>query len=68
MPKPNFIAIDEGWGNFDSENLSNVGTIFNYLKTQFDFALIISHIDALKGAIDNSIAIQQKDGFSQITN
>jgi DNA repair exonuclease SbcCD ATPase subunit/DNA repair exonuclease SbcCD nuclease subunit len=68
LPKPNFIAIDEGWGNFDSENLSNVGTIFNYLKTQFDFALIISHIDALKGAIDNSIAIQQKDGFSQITN
>jgi len=68
LPKSNFIVIDEGWGNFDSENLSNVDTIFNYLKTQFDFALIVSHIDALKGSVDESIEISQKDGFSQIVN
>lgn len=68
LPKPNFLAIDEGWSNFDSENINNVGLIFEYLKTQFDFVLIISHIQPLRSHLDMSLDIKKKNGFSQIVN
>ena len=68
LAKPNFIAIDEGFGSFDTENISNVGVILEYLKTQFDFIIIISHLDTLKSSVDYSIEIEQHDGFSKIDN
>lgn len=68
LPKPNFLAIDEGWSNFDSENINNVGLIFEYLKTQFDFVLIISHIQPLRSHLNMFLDIKKKDGFSCIDN
>jgi DNA repair exonuclease SbcCD ATPase subunit len=39
LPRPNFIAIDEGWGTLDSDNLNSLYMLFDYMKTQFDFML-----------------------------
>jgi len=66
LAKPNFIAIDEGFGSFDVENISNVGIILEYLKTQFDFIIIISHLEALKSSVDYSVEVKQINGFSKI--
>lgn len=67
LPKSNFLAIDEGWGSFDSDNISNISIIFDYLKTQFDFTIIISHLDSLKGSVDTSLEItQNNEGYSKI--
>ena len=64
----NFMIIDEGWGNFDAENLGNVGKIFEYLENNFKFLLIVSHIDTLKDAVNNMIEIDMSSGESYINN
>ena len=66
LPRPNFLAIDEGFGNLDSENLNSMFSLFDYLKTEFDFMLVISHIDALKDATDGLIEINANSSFSHV--
>ena len=66
LPKPNFIAIDEGFTQLDSENLSSVYMLFSYLKSQFDFIIIISHLELLRDMVDKFIDIQKVNGFSKV--
>jgi len=67
LPKPNFIAIDEGLGVLDSTNLNSMHAFFNHLKELFSFNLVISHIDVVRDMVDNILSIDVKDGFSKIT-
>ena len=64
--KPNFLIIDEGWSCLDSENLGNIGTIMNYIKTQYEHIIIISHLEELKNQSDYVINIEKKNGHSCI--
>ena len=48
LPRPNFLVIDEGFGSLDGDNIANMEGAFQYLKTQFDFVLIVSHLDTIK--------------------
>lgn len=66
LPRPNFIAIDEGFGVLDPDNLNSLHMFFDYLKTHFDFILTISHIDALRDIMDNILEIKKESGFSSI--
>ena len=66
IPRPNFIIFDEGWGTLDSTHISEVKLVFDFLKTQFDFIMIISHIDSIKDAVDKVLEINKNNGFSQI--
>ena len=68
LPRPNFLCIDEGFGTLDGESIVNIEGAFNYLKTQFDFVLIITHLDAIKDFVDHLIPIDVSDGFSQIVH
>ncbi len=67
LPKPNFIAIDEGLGVLDSTNLNSMHAFFNHLKELFTFSLVISHIDVVRDMVDSILSIDIKDGFSSIT-
>ena len=66
LPCPNFLAIDEGFGNLDSNNLNAIFRLFDYLKLNFDFITVISHIDMMKDATDNIIEISIKKGYSHV--
>ena len=66
LPRPNFIAIDEGWGSLDSDHISSVTNLFEYLRTKFDFSIIISHVDSMRDMVDNLLEVNKIDGFSQI--
>ena len=66
LPRPNFLAIDEGFGVLDSENLNNMYLLFDYLKSQFGFVLCISHIDAMRDIVDKLIEIKKVNGYSKI--
>ena len=68
LPRPNFLAIDEGLGNLDSENLNSLFMLFTFLKSQFDMLLIISHLDSVRDVVDNLIDIKKISGFSKITH
>ena len=66
LPKPNFMIIDEGLGTLDPENMSAMGTMMGILKAQFDFIVLISHLDAARDMVDKVIEIKREDGFSYI--
>ena len=66
LPRPNFIAIDEGFGSLDSDNFNSLYLLFDYLKNQFDFIVTISHIDKTRDMVDQIIDITKVGGFSSI--
>jgi DNA repair exonuclease SbcCD ATPase subunit len=66
LPRPNFIAIDEGWGSLDAEHISSVINLFEYLRTKFDFSIIISHVDSMRDMVDNLLEVNKINGFSHI--
>ena len=66
LPAPNFLAIDEGWGTMDSDNLNSVYNLFQYLKSQFQFTMIVSHIDSMRDAVDTLLEIKKEDKFSNV--
>jgi DNA repair exonuclease SbcCD ATPase subunit len=66
LPRPNLLAIDEGFGNLDSDNINSISLLFDYLKTEFDFVVIISHIDIMKDMVDGLIEISQNKGYSNV--
>jgi hypothetical protein len=68
LPRPNFIAIDEGWGSLDAEHISAVVNLFEYFRTKFDFSIIISHVDTMRDMVDNLIEVNKTQGFSQISH
>jgi exonuclease SbcC len=67
LPRPNFLAIDEGFGALDHSNMSNISVLMDYLKTQFKFIVMISHIDSIKDVVDNHIeVVKNKEGSSKV--
>ena len=66
LPRPNFIIVDEGFGALDSDNIANMEGAFNYLKTQFDFVMIITHLDTIKDYMDALIPIEVRKETSKV--
>ena len=66
LPAANFLAIDEGWGTMDSDNLNSVYNLFQYLKTQFQFTMIVSHIDSMRDAVDTLLEIKKENNYSNV--
>lgn len=64
LPRPNFLVVDEGFGTADSDNLAEMHTLFSFLKSNFDFILIASHLDSMKDMVDGTIEIRKENGFS----
>ena len=50
----------------DSDNLNSVHQLFQYLKSVYQFSLIISHIDAMRDFTDVLLEIQDNNGYSKI--
>jgi DNA repair exonuclease SbcCD ATPase subunit len=66
LPRPNFLIVDEGFGVLDAENLASMHTLFSYLKTNFDFIMIVSHLESLRDVVDKHIEITKDNGFSKV--
>ena len=66
LPRPNFIIVDEGFGALDSDNIANMQGAFQYLRTQFDFTMIITHLDTIKDYMDTLIPIEVNNGISNV--
>lgn len=67
LPRPNFIAIDEGWGSLDAEHISAVTNLFDYFRNKFEFCVIISHVDTMRDMVDSLIEVNKIDNFSHIS-
>jgi DNA repair exonuclease SbcCD ATPase subunit len=66
LPRSNFLAIDEGWGTMDSDNLNSVAQLFQYLKSEFQFSLVVSHIETMRDFVDTLLEIKKVNGSSSV--
>ena len=66
LPRSNFLAIDEGWGTMDSDNLNSVAQLFQYLKSEFQFSLVVSHIESMRDFVDTLLEIKKVGGSSSV--
>ena len=66
LPRSNFLAIDEGWGTMDSDNFNSVAQLFQYLKTEFQFSLVVSHIESMRDFVDTLLEIKKVGGSSSV--
>ena len=66
LPRPNILIVDEGWDTLDSDNLNSIGMLFEYLKTQYEVIIVISHIDAMRDMVDGLIEIKKDGEFSKV--
>jgi DNA repair exonuclease SbcCD ATPase subunit len=68
LPRPNFIAIDEGFGCADKENLSSMSALLSHFKSNFEFLWVVSHLDMMKDMVDHQLEIKKEKGFSKIVS
>ncbi len=66
LPKANFLAIDEGFGVLDQDNILQIGKLFQYFKDQYEFVICVSHIDTMRDLVDNHIKIEKQNGYSKV--
>lgn len=66
LPKTNFLAIDEGFGVLDQKNIMAIGKLFSYLKQQYEYLVIVSHIDSMRDLVDKTLTIEKVDGYSKL--
>jgi DNA repair exonuclease SbcCD ATPase subunit len=67
LPKPDFIVIDEGFGTLDETQLVSCINMIKSLKRIYRFILVISHVDAVKDAVDQVIEITREGGASRVS-
>jgi len=66
--KTNFLIIDEGWGNLDESNFKFIPSIYNILRKEFKFVILITHIEEFKASVDKQMGIEIDDKqYSRIT-
>ena len=66
LPRAKFLVIDEGFSAIDSENATSLAMLFGYMKTHFDFIIIMSHLESMRDMVDKQLEIGNEDGFSTI--
>jgi DNA repair exonuclease SbcCD ATPase subunit len=68
LPRAPFLIVDEGFGALDADNIAMIHSLFDYLKTNFDFIIIISHLDAMRDMVNKHLEIKKENGFSKVDN
>ncbi len=66
LPKSNIFIIDEGFGALDDTNIGSCIKLLESFKRFFKTILIISHVDAVKDAVDNTIYIEKVGSDSYV--
>ena len=67
LTKTNMMIIDEGFGSLDATNLEACTRLLESLKKWFRNIIVISHVDAVKDCVDNSIEISKRGKDSHVT-
>lgn len=57
----NFFIIDEGFDSVCEENLPKFRNMFNLIRKQYDWCIVISHLDKIKEHYDSTYFIEKND-------
>lgn len=64
--KTNFFIMDEALRQTDNSNKIKLKPLFEYMRTNYKWAIIITHDDYIKDNFDSQIIITKHDGSSKI--
>ena len=64
--KPDFLIIDEGFSCCDEENTGRLKALFDYIKRNYSWCLVITHLEEIRNHFDSTITIGTKNGKSVI--
>jgi DNA repair exonuclease SbcCD ATPase subunit len=68
LPKTDLLVIDEGFGALDEMNIESCNRLLDSLRKWFRSILVISHVDAVKDAVDNILDITQKEKDAMVVH
>ena len=57
----NFMIIDEAFDSADRENKNKIKSLIEYLRSVYDWVLIISHDDDVKDTFESTLVIKELD-------
>jgi len=66
LTKTNMLIIDEGFGALDDTNIEACSRLLESLKKWFRNIVVISHVDAIKDAVDNSLEITKHEKDAKV--
>ena len=66
LPKTDLLVIDEGFGALDEMNIESCNRLLDSLRKWFRNILVISHVDAVKDAVDSILDITQREKNAQV--
>jgi len=66
LPKTDLLIIDEGFGALDDTNVEACNRLLESLKRWFRNIIVISHVDAIKDAVDNVLDITKEGKDARI--
>ena len=58
MNNTDFIILDESFTSFDSTNINSLDPIYDYLRSNYKYTILISHVQDLRSKCDDIINIQ----------
>ena len=68
LPKTDLLVIDEGFGALDDTNIEACSRLLDSLKKWFKNIMVISHVDAVKDAVDNVLEITQFEKNARVVH
>jgi DNA repair exonuclease SbcCD ATPase subunit len=60
------LIIDEGFGTLDDTNIEACTKLLESFKRWFKNIIVISHVDAIKDAVDNVIEINWENNSARV--
>ena len=66
MIKTNFYVMDEILSFADEDNIEKIKNLFDYMKSLYDFVIVISHDEKIKEYCDKDIIIKHNCGYSKV--
>ena len=67
LPKINGLILDEIWGRVAKENYDNLKQLLDKIKENYDYIIIISHLDEIKDYCNTIITVTKENNISRIS-
>ena len=66
MPKINCLILDEIWGRVAKENYDNLMRLIEKIGEDYDFIIMVSHLDHIKDSATTIITVTKEDNISRL--
>jgi DNA repair exonuclease SbcCD ATPase subunit len=66
VQKTNFFIIDEGFAFCDEQSVPKISNLFLYMRSIYDFVIVVSHNEQIRMYTDMNLGISHKDGYSSV--